>query len=83
MSFGNPTTAQTTFDAARLALARNIKDRRMSSEMSQEALALKMGTIQSNISKLESGKANPTLETLTELADALGVPLDSLLVLSE
>ena len=81
MSSASSTTAQATFDAARLILAHNVKGCRKSAGMSQEELALKMGTIQSNISKLESGRANPTLETLSELADALGVPLGSLLAL--
>lgn len=40
--------------------------------MTQEALALRMGTKKSNISRLESGNYNPTLDFLHKLAKALG-----------
>ena len=43
--------------------------------MTQSELAKKCGTRQSNISRLESGKANPTLSLLKKIADALNCNL--------
>ena len=78
----SPRTDKTegSFEAAKLIVAENIKAYRKVAELSQEGLAHKMGTIQSNISKLEAGRGNPTLETLSELADSLGVPVSALFI---
>jgi transcriptional regulator with XRE-family HTH domain len=43
--------------------------------LSQRQLADRTGVIQSDISKIESGEANPTLETLKKLAKGLGMNL--------
>ena len=41
--------------------------------LTQEALAVKSGLSQQYISELETGKRNPTIVTLYELAQALGI----------
>lgn len=46
--------------------------------MNQESLAAAIGMSQSNISEIENGRHNPTLDTLTKIADALGVPVSGL-----
>ena len=40
--------------------------------MTQEALAKKIGTKQSAIARFESGKTNPTISFLSNIAEALG-----------
>lgn len=48
---------------------------RIDKKMSQAALAEKLGTKQSAISRFESGSYHPTLSFLYRLADALGAKL--------
>lgn len=48
---------------------------RSRSNLTQAELAEKMGTSQSTIARLESGKAQPTLATLRRLAKATGMRL--------
>lgn len=45
---------------------------------SQQQLAALLGTSQSHIAKLETGKVRPLFETVECLADALGVSLDEI-----
>lgn len=45
--------------------------KRLEVGLSQEALAKKIGTKQSAIARLESGKVNPTLSFLSNVAEAL------------
>lgn len=54
------------------AIVRAIIDARTSSGMTQEELSKKSGINQANISKLEHGKANPSVSTLQKLAKGLG-----------
>ena len=48
-------------------------DARKSSGMTQKQLSEKTGIAQADISKLESGSANPSLMTLQRLAAAMGM----------
>jgi len=48
--------------------------------MSQGALAEKCGFSQQYLSELENGKRNPTVITLFEISQALGVEVHSLLM---
>jgi DNA-binding XRE family transcriptional regulator len=48
---------------------------RIEQNMTQEDLARKVGTKQSNISRLEKGNANPSLQFLKKIADSLGKEL--------
>ena len=60
-------------------LSQNIKRFRKDLHLSQEQLAHKSGITFSTLTKVESGNnTNPTLETLTKIADVLGVGLDEL-----
>ena len=53
------------------AVIRAMIDARMKRGITQEKLARKMGTKQSVISRLESGRANPSVSFLKKLAQAL------------
>ena len=53
-------------------LARAIIRKRIQKGLTQEALARKIGTKQSAISRLESGAGNPTISFLGDIAGALG-----------
>jgi len=48
---------------------------RVEQNMTQGELALKIGTKQGNISRLEQGNANPSLQFLKKIADGLGKEL--------
>ncbi len=52
----------------------------MEQNISQRELADRMGTKQANISRLENGNANPSLDFLKRLAKALGKKLEIKLV---
>lgn len=54
------------------AIVKTIIDARVSSGITQEELSRKSGINQANISKLEHGKANPSVSTLQKLAKGLG-----------
>jgi len=49
---------------------------REKSGLTQDEVAKKMGTRVPNISRLESGRANPSLKTLVSYAHACGFKLD-------
>lgn len=53
-----------------------IFEARMKRGLTQKELARKMGTKQSVISRVESGKANPSIAFLQKLASALGTRLE-------
>jgi ribosome-binding protein aMBF1 (putative translation factor) len=53
-------------------LARLVVRLRAREGLSQEELARRMGTTRAVISRLESGRHRPTMETLRRLAEALG-----------
>jgi transcriptional regulator with XRE-family HTH domain len=52
---------------------------RESKGFSQEQLGVAAGSAAATISRLENGVRPPTLETVSKLADALGVPVSQLL----
>lgn len=59
------------------ALIRELLAARQQSGMTQEAVALKIGTSKSAISRLESGnKHTPSVATLMKYADAVGCELE-------
>lgn len=49
-----------------------IIEERAKQEMTQEELAFRVGTQKSNISRLESGTYNPSLDFLIKIAHSLG-----------
>jgi transcriptional regulator with XRE-family HTH domain len=59
--------------------AGNVKRLRSRKNLSQKALADKVGISVSYVSMLERGQRSPPLETIEKMAKALGVPAASLL----
>ena len=62
--------------AARDSIARELRDTRKTLNLTQSALAEIAGTKKSNISRMESGKYNPSLDFLVKVADSMGKKLD-------
>ena len=56
----------------------SIAEARKSRNMSQTELSRMTGIIQADISRIENGKANPTINVLKRLADALQMNLNLL-----
>ncbi len=59
-------------ESARDSVVRQLKEVRKAQGMTQEHLAELVGTKKSNISRLESGRYNPSLDFLVKVADGLG-----------
>ena len=57
---------------------RNVRALRAARGLSLGELATASGTGKATLSRIEAGQANPTVETLFALADALGVPFGAL-----
>jgi transcriptional regulator with XRE-family HTH domain len=57
------------------SLIETIKNRREMLQVTQEVLAELSGVGLRTLKQFESGKGNPTLETLNKLGDALGLEL--------
>jgi transcriptional regulator with XRE-family HTH domain len=60
------------------AVAANVRALRVARGMSMGDLASASGAGKATLSRIETGQANPTVETLFALADALGVPFGAL-----
>lgn len=61
-------------------LSQNIKKYRKKYKLSQEQLAQRSGVTYSTLIKIESGaNENPTIKTVTKIAEALNVSLDLLI----
>lgn len=56
-------------------LIKTIKTRRNNLDVTQEMLAQLSGIGLRTLKQFESGKGNPTLDTLNKIADALGMEL--------
>ncbi|WHH60065.1 helix-turn-helix transcriptional regulator [Petroclostridium sp. X23] len=56
----------------RYGVISQIIEARISQNITQEELALRVGTQKSNISRLESGTYNPSLDFLAKVAKCLG-----------
>jgi len=65
---------KTEFDRLkpRYELISQIIDARNKLNLTQEELALRVGTQKSNISRFESGSYNPSLDFITKIAHSLG-----------
>lgn len=59
-------------------LGEQIKFLREKQDMPQQVLAAKCNFEKGNLSRLEGGKVNPTLQTLSKIALALGVDIKEL-----
>ena len=60
-------------------LGENLKKIRTKKNITQTELAKKLGVDKSFVSNIENGKTNPTLSTITNLAQTLGVSTNELL----
>ncbi|OGG50955.1 DNA-binding protein [Candidatus Kaiserbacteria bacterium RIFCSPHIGHO2_01_FULL_54_36] len=60
-------------------LGKNLKRIRTKKGMSQGDIVRALGIGRSFVSNIENGKANPTLATISKLANFLGVSSDALL----
>ena len=56
-------------------VAREIIHARMKAKLTQKELAEKIGTRQSNVSRIESGNSNPSIAMLKRIAEATGTKL--------
>ena len=63
-------------NAVEYKVVREIVNARKELNLTQAQLAQLVGTKQSNISRLESGEYNPTIEFLSKIAQAMGKNLD-------
>ena len=62
-------------DNLEVEIGRLIKNNRLAQKMSQSELALKSGIQQANISKIENGSVNITINQLKRIADALSLSI--------
>jgi transcriptional regulator with XRE-family HTH domain len=62
----------TSAENPRESVVRQLKSYRKDQGMTQEQLAERVGTKKSNISRLESGRYNPSLDFLVKVAEGLG-----------
>lgn len=58
--------------SARQEVAEQLRSTRKAQGVTQECLAERVGTKKSNISRLESGRYNPSLDFLVKVAEGLG-----------
>ncbi len=56
----------------------SIKSERLRRGMSQEELAERCDISRNSVSLIETGKINPTIIRVIDIADALGISIDSL-----
>jgi DNA-binding XRE family transcriptional regulator len=56
-------------------IAESLIKARLAKKWTQEELAVKAGVTQNTITRLESGTTNPTINTLNQVAQALGKEL--------
>jgi ribosome-binding protein aMBF1 (putative translation factor) len=75
----SPLMAKGGLNIVKNNLGRNVKELRLSTNISQIDLADKAKVCQPLISKMERGKGNPTLDSIGKIARALGVTVIELL----
>ncbi len=56
-------------------LGSRVRELRHRAELTQEAIAERLGMLAPNYARIEQGRANVTVDTLVRIADALEVPL--------
>lgn len=59
----------------RQSIAGELKNARKEEHLTQQVLADRAGTKKSNISRMESGRYNPSLDFMVKVADCLGKEL--------
>jgi len=68
-----------SLDSVRANLATNVRMLRAAMRVSQEEIADQAGLERSQVSLIERELGNPSLKTLCQLSDAMGVPVPELL----
>ena len=63
---------------SRMVFAQNLRRARRMKDLSQEALALQAGLSRTYVSEVERGERNVSIDNMGLLADALGLPLKTL-----
>lgn len=66
-------------DAERQRIGKRIQDVRIDRNLTQEQVYLAIPLTRSFYQAIESGRANPSLNTLIRIARAIGVPISDLL----
>ena len=61
---------------ARIGLATQLRQARIAKHMTQQTVAELAGTQRSNISRMESGKYNPSLDFILKVAEAMDLELN-------
>lgn len=64
--------------ARRQEIGEQIRAARLHAGLTQEKVALRVGTDLSSYNRIERGHSSPLLDTLIRIADAIGVPLADL-----
>ena len=67
----------------RRLVGQNLRSARKAKGLTQEELSVRTGVAQQHLSELETGKGNPTVVTLYELAQVLDVTVAMLVTPSE
>ncbi|MCI5822508.1 MAG: helix-turn-helix transcriptional regulator [Lachnospiraceae bacterium] len=55
----------------RMDMAKQMREARLGMNLTQQVVAERAGTKKSNISRMESGKYNPTLDFLVKVAESM------------
>ncbi len=61
-----------------IAFGQRVRDLRAAADMTQEDLAARCGLFRTYLSRIETGRANPTLTMIHALANSLDVPVPAL-----
>ncbi|MEU5716543.1 helix-turn-helix transcriptional regulator [Streptomyces sp. NPDC020403] len=64
--------------ARRWAIGEHIRTARQAAGLTQEQVALRIGMDRATYNRIEQGHSSPLLDSLILIADALGVPLATL-----
>ena len=73
-SFGNDNTTASTVPIDGSRLGARLRELRLEAGLTQAELARRTGIHRPNIARVEAGRHTPSLETLSRLANAIGVP---------
>lgn len=79
MTLGDESAPATDPAALRRRIAAHVRDHRARAGLSLAEVATRAGVGKSTLHQLETGEANPSIETLWAVAEALGVPFGELI----
>lgn len=72
------TSEESAYIELKLALSRQVRERRKKQSLTQEQLAKRMGSSQSRVAKIEAGDASVSVDLLIRSLFSLGVSLQEL-----